>query len=77
MAPPADAPSMGKLVLLMGLLVLLGAPLLGYVWETINELLALEVDGTRVLITLPVFVVLVGVLMLVARTVRRWMGEPT
>ena len=68
-----DAPSFIGLVLRMGVFVLLGFPLVGYLWETISELLALEVNRTRLLISIPVAVLLVGLLIWLSRSVRRWL----
>ena len=57
----------------MAVFVLLGFPLVGYLWETISELLALEVNGTRLLISIPVAALLAGLLFWMSRSVRRWL----
>lgn len=62
--------SFGKVFLLMALIVLIGVPMVGYVWETINQLLALEFDAVRVGITIPVLVVLWIFLRFVAGRIR-------
>lgn len=67
--------SFGKVLALMALCVLLGIPLVAYLWETLNEVLALEVDPSRLLIAVPVLLIFLGLLILMTRLVRRW-GTP-
>jgi hypothetical protein len=67
-----SAPSTGKVIGLMALFVLLGLPLVGYLWETINQLLSLKISTTRALISIPVLLAFIGLMALVARGVRRW-----
>lgn len=62
--------SFGKVFLLMALIVVIGVPMVGYVWETINQLLALQFDVVRVGITVPVVVVLWIFLRFVASRIR-------
>lgn len=64
--------STGKLIGMMALFVLLGFPMVWYLWETLNEVLAGEIHGTRLLVAVPVFLVFLGLLTLVARSVQRW-----
>lgn len=71
MSAPAS-PSFAGLVLRMAVFVLLGFPLVGYLWETLSELLALEVNGTRLLIAIPVAAAFVALLVWLSRSVRRW-----
>ena len=59
----------------MALFVIVGTPLLAYVWETLNLLVAGRADAGRLLITLPIAALLAGVLWLLARTISRWEGE--
>lgn len=56
------------------LFVLLGFPLLAYLWETLNELLSGSVNGRRLLVSVPVLVLFGALLVWLSRTVRRW-GE--
>lgn len=42
----------------MGLYVILGVPLVGYLWDVLNDVLALHVDGVRLLTAVPVAIVL-------------------
>lgn len=64
-----------RLLLPMALFVIVGTPLVAYVWETLNLLVAAQADVARLLITLPVAALLAGVLLLLARTISRWEGE--
>lgn len=65
-------PSAGMLWLIMALSVVVGAPLVAFLWETLNELLALHVNLLRLLISLPVLLLFAGMLWLLGRTIRRW-----
>ena len=65
-------PSMAKLVIGMAVFVLLGFPLVGYLWDTLNELLALEVNTTRLLLTVPVIALLGALLWMLSKAVNRW-----
>ncbi len=56
----------------MGLFVVLGIPLVGYVWDTLSDLLALEVGAAQVLIGLPALLLLIGLLVLLYRSIRGW-----
>ncbi len=67
-------PSVEGMVLRMGVVVLIGAPVVAYLWETLNQLLALHVNPTRLLISAPLLVVFVVWLRWLARQAQRWMG---
>ena len=54
----------------IGLFVLLGVPMVAYLWETLNQLLALRLDPRRLLISLPVLAAFVGLLAVLGRTFR-------
>lgn len=56
---------------LLALLVVAGTPLLAYVWETLNQVLAGHVDGRRLLITAPLAALLAALLFVAARTLNR------
>ena len=64
--------SMGWLIAQMMLFVVVGMPLVAYLWETLNDLLQLQADRTQLLIAVPVLLVFAGWLYLLARWVRRW-----
>jgi len=61
-----------KLVGAMALLVTVGAPMVWYLWEVLNELLAGQVNGLHTFVALPLLVAFVGFLVLVSRAVLRW-----
>ena len=68
--------SSAKTFLLMTLFVLVGLPMVAYLWETINELLSLKVDPVRIGISIPVLALLIGLLAIVGRRVNAWHLEP-
>ena len=74
MTRPAP-PSFTRLLLLMAVFVLVGVPLVAFLWETLNEVLALDVAGRRLLWALPVLALFSGLLVLLARRLRRLPGE--
>jgi uncharacterized Tic20 family protein len=55
----------------IALFVALGAPLVAWLWETLNGLLAGHFDALRVAISVPVLAVLYVLLILLARFVQR------
>lgn len=59
----------------MAVFVIAGIPLVAYLWETLNQILSLDVEGARLLISVPVLLVLIGILMVMARLVRRWQPD--
>lgn len=67
--------SLPKLILGIGLFVLLGFPLVAYLWETLNQLMGGEVHAGRLLLSLPAVLLLAGLLLVLGRTVRRWEAE--
>jgi len=56
----------------MALFVVVGFPLVGYLWETLNQVMSADVNPGRVLISIPVLLALAGWVALLARRVRRW-----
>jgi hypothetical protein len=64
-------PGASALVPFILLFALVGLPLVAYLWETVNELLSGFVSGTRLLVSLPLLAILVGLLVVLARRVRR------
>ncbi len=47
-----------RLCVQMGVIVMVGIPIVAYLWETLNQLLSLHVQPTRLWISLPLLVVL-------------------
>lgn len=67
-----EEPSVGGLLLGMGLFVLLGAPLVYFVWEFLNGLFAGRPDATAGLYAALAAVGLAFLLVFLGRRVRRW-----
>ncbi|HEU5086740.1 MAG TPA: hypothetical protein VFT99_04820 [Roseiflexaceae bacterium] len=53
------------------LFVLIGIPLVSYLWETLNQLLGLHFDVQRFLISIVILAVLGGVLYIFSRQLNR------
>jgi hypothetical protein len=69
--------SVGRRVVVMMAYLIVGAPIVAYLWETLNEILSGYVDARRLLISLPLLVALIILLVLLARHGQRWEGpEP-
>lgn len=67
--------SLPRLIGWIALFVLVGFPMVGYLWETLNQLMAGVVDPGRLAISVPVLLVLAVVLGLLSRAVRGWEAE--
>lgn len=63
--------SVGRVVPVVALFALLGLPLVAYVWETLNQLMAGIVNPTRLAISLPAALLLAWLLVLLSRRVQR------
>ncbi|MGD8414619.1 MAG: hypothetical protein PVF33_10320 [Candidatus Latescibacterota bacterium] len=72
----AQVESSGKSIALMALYVVIGIPLVGYIWNVLNELLALNVNTTRLLIAIPVAIVLFFYLKFVSKKLRETFQSP-
>jgi hypothetical protein len=66
---------MSRLLGPMAVYVLIGAPLLGYVWETLNVLFTGQVDAGRLGLALLAAIVLAVLFRLMKRSVSRWESE--
>lgn len=62
---------MGRLIAVLALFVVVGTPLVAYLWETVNLLLSGNVVATRLLLSIPLLLLFLGMLVLLARTVGR------
>lgn len=73
---PAEAPGsgMGTGTLIGAMLgfVVLGAPMVYYLWSTLNELLAGHIDGVRLGISIIILLIFLGLLAILTRSIRRW-----
>lgn len=56
----------------MLLFVVVGAPMVYYLWTTINELLTGRIDGARLGISIIVLLIFLGLLGILTRSIRRW-----
>ena len=71
MTTTKDQPSLVPIIGLMALYVIAGMPLVAYLWETLNDVLALRFEPIRLLIAVPVVLLLVLLLRLLSRRLRR------
>lgn len=75
MTAAAAATRSSSLVLGIALFVLLGTPLVAYIWETLNRLLAGIVEPMRLLITVPAVLLFYFLLRFMGRSVEAWHHE--
>jgi len=68
----AKNPSRVEVVVVMLIFVILGFPLVGYLWETLNQLMSAEVQGDRLLLSVPVLLILLGLWWVLGKRVRQW-----
>jgi hypothetical protein len=68
-ATDAHAPRLGRPIALVAVFVVVGVPLVAYLWETANRLLAGRVEPVRLLVSAVVTALFVVVLRLLARRV--------
>ena len=66
----------GPVFLTLAATILIGVPLLAYVWETLNRVFAGHFDGRRIAITVPVGLALIGALVVAGRTLGRLAAPP-
>lgn len=68
----ASGPGMTGLIGAMLLFVVVGAPMVYYLWTTVNEVLAGHIDGARLGISIIVLLIFLGLLSILTRSIRRW-----
>lgn len=66
---------MGKLIGFIFIAVLVGVPITAYLWETLNRLMSGHVEPVRLAVSIPVLLLFVGLLVFLARFIRR-LDEP-
>ena len=66
-----DDSSIGRIMLVILVFAALGTPMFLYLWETLNGLLNGHLDGTRLLVSLPVLALFAGLLALLRRVLAR------
>lgn len=62
----------GGLIAAMLAFVIVGAPMVWYLWTTVNELLAGHINGGRLGISIIVLLIFLGLLNILTRSIRRW-----
>ena len=61
-----------KLIGGMALIVVIGAPMVWYLWEVLTQILSWELEVGTLLIAIPVLLVFLAFLWFVSRTIRGW-----
>jgi Na+/melibiose symporter-like transporter len=69
--------SFGKLIGIIAVFTLLGIPVLAFLWETLNKLIAGVFEPWRLLVSVPVLLVFVVLLWFLARSLSRLDGIGT
>ena len=67
-----SGPGTTGLIGAMLLFVVVGAPMVYYLWTTLNEVLAGHIDGGRLGISIIVLLIFLGLLGILTRSIRRW-----
>jgi hypothetical protein len=62
---------MGRLIAMISLFALLGTPLVAFLWETLNRLMAGWFDPVRIVISVPALVILYFLLRYMGRVTQR------
>jgi hypothetical protein len=62
----------GALIGAMLLFVVVGAPMVYYLWSTLNEVLAGHFQAGRIAISVVVLLIFLGLLNILTRSIRRW-----
>jgi hypothetical protein len=65
------SPGMGSLIVTITVFALIGTPLVAFLWETLNRMMAGWFDPVRIAISIPVGVLLFVLLKLLARQTQR------
>ena len=68
----STGPGTGTLIAAMLGFVVVGAPMVYYLWSTVNELLAGHFDARRAGISIIVLLIFLGLLSILTRSIRRW-----
>lgn len=61
-------------MLKMGLYVVLGSPLVAILWHTLNDVLALNPQPSQLLLALPAALLMAGLLVMLNRSIKQWLG---
>lgn len=71
-----DGLSTVTLIAVIGVFVVVGAPLVWYLWTTLNEVLAGRFEGGRLLLSGIILLIFAGLLTILSRSVRRLDERP-
>lgn len=69
---PDHDPSVPKLAGILLVLTAIGFPMIGYLWETLNEVMAGEFDARRIVISVPILLVFAAFVWVVAKWTSRF-----
>ena len=69
---PVPRLGFGRLMLAMAAFVVIGTPLVYFLWTALNDLLTGRIDGTHLAFAAPALVLFVVLLRFLARAVQRW-----
>ena len=64
-------PGFSRSMAMMAAFVIVGVPLVAYLWETLNQFLALNVDTIRLLVAIPVALLIGVVFKILIRTIQK------
>jgi len=76
MQTEAHSSGMGTLIAGMLGFVLVGGPMVYYLWSTLNQVLEGHATGGRVGISIIVLLIFLGLLSILTRVIRRWDERP-
>lgn len=66
--------SLGRVLAVVAVFALVGTPMVAFLWETLNELMALQVQWWRIAVSIPLLGLLLLWLRVLARTLHRLDG---
>jgi hypothetical protein len=69
--PDKEEPRMGRLVGMIALYTVLGIPLVAFLWETLNRVMAGYFDPVRIGLSIPVLILFMVLLRFTARAAYR------
>ncbi|NOK62255.1 MAG: hypothetical protein GFH27_549327n85 [Chloroflexi bacterium AL-W] len=67
-------PSFVAIVAQMVLFVVLGTPMVAYLWEIVNKMLSFSATPTQMLLGLPVLIVFIAFVTILTSRIRKWIA---
>lgn len=67
-------PSFVMIVVQMVLFVVIGTPMVAYLWEIVNKVLSLSATPTQILLGIPVLIVFLSFVAILTFRVRKWIA---